>query len=229
MPGVSIIIPFYNQSQYLLDAISSTLIQGLTDFEIILVNDGSNDAPIEFYDELNSQHKVTILTQSNKGAASARNLGVSQANKEYIAFLDADDLWLPGKLARQLEVATNLNKDIIFTFIEQFISPELFNKSTKASLIKNKSMPGFCASTLLVKKSVFEKVGYFNEQLKLGEFIDWYLMTKTHQISEHMIEMVFARRRMHKNNTSYRNQAHRRDYLKILHQRSTEKAYCNYD
>src|SRR4051812_5349711 len=101
MPLVSVIIPAYNRKAMLCESIDSVLAQNCRDFELIVVDDGSTDGTA---DELAARYgtRIRVLKQANRGVAAARNLGVSRSCGEYIAFLDSDDLWKPGKLTAQI-------------------------------------------------------------------------------------------------------------------------------
>lgn len=108
MRDISVIIPVYNGEDTIKEAIESVLSQDRTDcdLEIIIVDDGSTDGTIAVIEQYKYRYPAlfTIVRQSNAGPATARNMGIAQAAGEFIAFLDADDRWLPGKLKAQLEV-----------------------------------------------------------------------------------------------------------------------------
>ena len=102
MPVVSVVIPAYNVSRFIDDAIQCVLAQTFTDFELIIVNDGSTDdtlARCQRYDD----PRIRVVDQQNRGLAGARNSGIREARGEFVALLDADDLWLDTKLARHVE------------------------------------------------------------------------------------------------------------------------------
>ena len=102
--AVSVIVPAYNAAQFIAQTIVSVLGQTFRDFEVIVVNDGSPDTA-EIERELAPyMHQIRYLTQPNAGPSSARNLGIREACGEYVAFLDSDDFWMPGFLARQMEI-----------------------------------------------------------------------------------------------------------------------------
>ena len=92
MPKVSVIIPLYNKGFIFKETLNSVLAQTFTDFEIVIVNDGSTDNSFEIASHF-SDKRIKLLQQENKGVAAARNLGISAATAEFIAFLDADDYW----------------------------------------------------------------------------------------------------------------------------------------
>ncbi len=100
-PLVSVIIPIYNAEKYLKDTINSVLSQTYNHWELILVDDGSTDNSITICQQLLNK-KIQIIQQENGGVSSALNTGISQSQGEYLAFLDADDLWLTEKLAKHI-------------------------------------------------------------------------------------------------------------------------------
>jgi len=101
VPYVSVVIPTYNRAQYVTEAVESVLAQTYTDYEIIVVDDGSTDDTHEVLQSYMSH--IRYIFQENAGASAARNRGISEAKAEWIAFLDSDDVWLPQKLAVQIE------------------------------------------------------------------------------------------------------------------------------
>jgi glycosyltransferase involved in cell wall biosynthesis len=104
-PSVSIIIPAHNAYKFIYETICSALAQTYQDFEIIVVDDGSTDGTSDLVAQFGN--RVKIIKQANGGAAKARNVGIQVAAGEWLAFLDADDLWLSNKLERQLEQASS--------------------------------------------------------------------------------------------------------------------------
>jgi len=102
MPTVSVILPTYNRGRFLLEAVRSVIAQTWTDWELILVDDGSTDDSVSTIERLGDQRIRTITIPHSGSPARARNVGVDAARGEWVAFLDSDDLWLPHKLERQL-------------------------------------------------------------------------------------------------------------------------------
>ncbi len=101
MPKVSVIVPAYNVARFIDGAIESVLAQSFEDFELLIINDGSTDATVE-HCLRHSDSRLRIINQKNRGLAGARNSGIREAQGEYLAFLDADDLWREDKLARHV-------------------------------------------------------------------------------------------------------------------------------
>jgi len=102
MPTISIIIPAYNAAKTIIDTVDSVRRQTINDWELIIVNDGSTDNTQEIVEAI-SEPRLKLITFTNGGVAQARNRGIAEAQGKYVAFLDADDLWLPNKLERQLQ------------------------------------------------------------------------------------------------------------------------------
>src|SRR4030042_1653484 len=98
---VSVIIPVYNRAELIAQAVESVLRQSFSDFELLVVDDGSSDGTWEALQRCGP--RIRALPQEHRGASAARNLGIQTAAGEYLAFLDSDDLWQPQKLARQVQ------------------------------------------------------------------------------------------------------------------------------
>ncbi|RVT96748.1 glycosyltransferase [Rhodovarius crocodyli] len=101
LPAVSVVMPVYNVERFVAAAIDSVLAQSFTDFELIIVDDGGNDRSVEICAAY-ADPRIRILHQANRGLAGARNTGIAAARGRYIALLDSDDIWLPGKLAENV-------------------------------------------------------------------------------------------------------------------------------
>ena len=205
-PLVSVVMPAYNAERHIGEALQSVLAQTYTPVEIVVVDDGSRDATAETVRRFGP--RVRFTAQTNAGAGAARNRGLAMACGRYIAFLDADDSWPPKKLARQVEILeANPGCDLLFGQVQQFLhgaedlgSPE----------------PGILPGTLLARREAFERVGPLAEDLKLGEFIDWYARAKEAGLSTRIEPAVWLRRRIHQDNLGVRERASRGDYLRVL-------------
>jgi len=188
--SVSVVIPAYNNSEYIGRAIESVLAQTHPAAEIIVVDDGSTDNTAEVVRQY--ENKVTYLYQKNAGAGKARNTGISAATSEWIAFLDADDEWLTNRLQRQIELAqrhehlvwisgnylrcicgTNRKEAHIDTqkVISLLKGYEYF-ESFFAAFIKD---AWGCTDTMLIKKNIIIEAGMFPKGQALGEDLDlWW-------------------------------------------------------
>jgi glycosyltransferase involved in cell wall biosynthesis len=193
MPKVSVIIPTYNCAQYLKNAIDSILGQTFQDFEIIVVDDGSTDKTKEEMAVYNkSVTRVRYIFQENRGAGAARNKGIGMAQGEYIAFLDADDVYMPEMLEKAMKfLADNTSSDIVIT--EWYLSEAgLFATKKSKEHVTIEDFPenseilfetllkrSFLNVCMIAKRSDLEATGGFDESLYLGEDADlWRRIVK---------------------------------------------------
>lgn len=176
---VSVVIPAYNAVAYITEALDSVLAQTFTDFEIIVVNDGSPDTEalervLEPY-----QARVTYLRQDNRGPAAARNTGIRHARGQYVAFLDADDLWNPQYLDEQLRAFRNdRTLDLIYADAELFgdslLAGQTFMKSSPSrGAVTFASLLAFECTVLtscaVVRRHVLISAGLFDEDFSYAE------------------------------------------------------------
>ncbi|MBP1698711.1 MAG: glycosyl transferase, family [Deltaproteobacteria bacterium] len=181
MPKVSVIIPTYNRLPMLKEAVDSVLAQDFEDMELMVVDDGSTDGTAEEIRRYGG--RVKLLEHSvNKGVSAARNKGILQARGKYIAFLDSDDLWVKGKLKIQVTFLDDnphyplCYTDEIWIRKGKRVNPML--KHAKYSgWIFEKCLP-LCIispSSVMMKKTLFTKVGLFDEALPVCEDYDFWL------------------------------------------------------
>ena len=179
-PLVSVILPTYNRGWILTEAIDSVLAQDYQDYELIVVDDGSTDNTREILDGYGPD--IIVLRQANKGVSAARNRGIAAAAGQLVAFLDSDDLWLPRKLSRQVEFF-KLNPAAVINQTEEIwvrngvrVNPK--DRHRKPSgMIFERSL-GLCLvspSAVMIKKSLFDAVGVFDENLPACEDYDLWL------------------------------------------------------
>ena len=133
-----------------------------------------------------------------------------------MAFLDADDLWEPGKTELQLAaIAANPGVELVFGHVEHFLSPELVDTGADA-FRHGGPVPASVASAALVSRSAFERVGLFPTDRAVGEFLDWHLRAREAGLRELMLPDVVARRRVHGDNSTFRLRDRRGEYAEIL-------------
>jgi glycosyltransferase involved in cell wall biosynthesis len=214
-PLISVIIPVYNGDNYLAEAIESALAQTYEPAEVIVVDDGSTDTSAEIARGFSP--RVSYCYQTNHGLGASRNRGTDEARGDFLTFLDADDIWVSDKLNRQMAAfKTDPTLDMVFGYVQQFVSPEL-SGSTKVKLDRDReTMPGYIASTLMVKEESFSRVGRFATNWRVGEFIDWYLKAKEIGLKSTMLPGVVLKRRLHTENMGIRERDSRTDYVRIL-------------
>jgi len=182
---VSVIIPTYNSAKYISRAVESVLNQTYQDFEIIIIDDGSTDNTGEIVQSIKDD-RITYIKQENAGPAAARNKGLEIAKGEYIAFLDADDMWKANKLETQIKCFSQNDKlclafsamDLVNEDLE-IIRVKRHRKYTNNELLKQlltnypDTVP--MPSTVMIKKSYLNEVGYFYPELFTGEDFDLWL------------------------------------------------------
>jgi glycosyltransferase involved in cell wall biosynthesis len=215
-PGslVSVVIPVFNGEAYLAAAIESALAQDYRPREIIVVNDGSTDASAAI---AGSYPEVHCISQPNRGLAGALNSGVRGARGRYLAFLDADDLWLPGKLSRQAAVLDREPElDIVFGHFRKIYGPEGPETIAAGGLRDRELLPGYVKGTALVRRASFARVGPFDTGLRLGDFIDWFARAQDLGLRMRMLPEAVLLRRVHDRNISRLHRASRSDYVRIL-------------
>jgi glycosyltransferase involved in cell wall biosynthesis len=179
-PEVSVILPTYNRAWILKEAIDSVLAQDFKDFELIVVDDGSTDDTGQILDSYDQD--LMVLHQSNRGVSAARNRGIDAAAGRLIAFLDSDDLWLPRKLTTQVNFFNSNPAAVINQTEEIWIRNGIrVNPRTRhhkfSGMIFEKSL-ALCLvspSAVMMKRSLFEEVGLFDEDLPACEDYDLWL------------------------------------------------------
>ncbi len=215
-PLVSVIIPVYNVGKYVQAAIESVLNQTYKNIEVICIDDHSADNSLNILHSFGE--KIHILChEQNAGIGKARNMGIEIAKGELIAFMDADDLWLPEKLEVQVnEFLKDEELDISFSYMKCFISPELPFQVRSLRECPSEPTPGYLAGTAVIKMSSFHKVGLFNPKWRMGEFIDWMARAREQALTTKIVSDVFLLRRIHETNTGVTQRPSRTDYLKII-------------
>ena len=222
LPTVSVIIPTYNRDWSLRDAIDSVLAQTYTDFELIVVDDGSTDRTHDilgaYGDRLRQIHQV------NRGVSAARNCGIGVSTGRLIAFLDSDDIWLPEKLAVQAAFF-ELNRSALICQTEEIwirngmrVNPR--KKHRKPSGIIFEPSLALCLispSAVMVRRKLFEDVGLFDEELPACEDYDLWLRVSC-RIPIHLIDKPLTVKR-----GGHRDQLSRQDSLDKYRIRSLVK------
>ena len=209
---VSIIIPVYNGEKYLAEAIDSVLEQTYHPFEIIVIDDGSTDNSVDI---ARSYKEVIYIYQSHQGVAVARNNGITSAQGMFIAFQDADDIWLPNKLEVQVKYLLE-HPDVEYTICRQQnfkdLGIDLSAKGTKSDLSKGK----INLMDLVARKTVFEKVGSFNPDYQVGADFDWFIRAKDAGIPNIILPEFLRHRRIHDSNVSQQIQDRRTNLLRMF-------------
>lgn len=183
-PLVSVIIPCFNSELWIASCLKSVYNQSHKNIEVIIVDDGSTDETAEIIQKVKKQNTY-YLYKPNGGVSSARNFGIKKANGELIAFLDSDDFWHKDKIETQVN-AIQKGFDLIYSDYELLevdnhtilphtsIDPINFKAPIKEMLLSKNIVAG--GSSVMLKKNILEKIGYFREDIVIGE--DWELWTR---------------------------------------------------
>lgn len=209
---VSVIIPVYNGERFLGEALHSILVQDYQPVEVIVVDDGSTDHSAQLAE---ATPGVCVLREPHRGLAATLNQGVRQATGEFLAFLDADDRWLPGKIRCQLaELAQRPELDMIFCHTRQFTVRPLPNGNEELTLAVQ---PGVSKSALLIRTASFLRVGEFSERKDRHDFLDWFARTVSSGLQATTLAEVLVERRVHDCNIGQLDKANQHSrYLRTL-------------
>ncbi|RMF92800.1 MAG: glycosyltransferase [Candidatus Schekmanbacteria bacterium] len=209
MAKISVIMAVYNAERFLAEAIESILNQTFRDFEFIIVNDGSSDNSekiIESYDD----SRIKLMTfKNNRGLSFALNRGIEKSSGEYIARMDADDISMPDRFEKQIKhLIDNPEIDILGSAVVEIDEVGKFLAIRKLPLkdyeIKKeliRSNP-FFHSTIMMKRSAFEKAGYYDESIRqtVEDWDLWFRMSTKCKMEN--LEEPLVKRRFHKDNLS---------------------------
>lgn len=190
--GVSVVIPLYNKETTVVRAVHSVLDGAVLPDEIVVINDGSTDNSLVALETVKSP-LLRIIRQENKGAAAARNTGIREARGEFIAFLDADDVWMPNFLQTVLNLKNDFpNAGIYGTSYAVFqggtittmphpdIPPHPWRGALDNLFRLFLSRTPFNSDTVLIPRAVFEKTGFFMEGEAIGEDVQMWLNISLH-------------------------------------------------
>jgi glycosyltransferase involved in cell wall biosynthesis len=201
---VSCVIAAYNSAEYVEEAIRSVLAQTYRPIEVVVADDGSQDATLELAAAFGEP--VRVVTQETSGPAATRNLGLRKARGELIAFIDADDLWHPEKLARQtarLQARPELQASV--THVRNFWEEghgELERHYRDHPRMQ--PVPGYATTTLLARRSAFDTVGDLDTGLWFGDAMDWFVRARELGVEVELMPDVLTFHRFHAGNLSRR-------------------------
>ena|ERR1700676_2390832 len=209
---VTAILTVYNTERYLAEALDSILSQTRPADEIIAVDDGSTDSTPAVLQRYAS--RVTLIRQQNGGPARALNVAVAAAKGDALAFLDADDVWLPEKLRIQISaLSSDPTLEAVFGAIQQFVSPELDREATKTFSIPANPQTGISKTAMLIHRSAFMRVGLFNERSTVSDFVDWFSRATVLGLRYKVFPEVVTLRRHHLANLGRRKRADQHDEI----------------
>lgn len=235
MTKVSVIIPVYNGEKYLSETLDSIIGQTFTDWEIVAVNDGSSDNSLNVLCEYQSKLglKMKVINQKNRGVSVARNVAIDTSEGEYLAFIDADDIWLPEKLEKQIELLEdNRNVALVYSNLLNLIGK---NKTQRKQLINKKLHRGkifdplfyfnfIPLSSVVVRKKIIEKYGNFNIHYKIIQDYDILLRIAEDNEIDYVNDKLLLYR-IHINNISSNVEVKDKENLELIKEWIQKKPY----
>jgi len=185
-PLISVIMPTYNRGGFISEAIESVLNQTWSNFELIVIDDGSTDGTRDQLEKYGSDGRFKYIYQENKGQSVARNRGLKEAEGGFVAFLDSDNIWLPDKLERQVEIV-NENQDCDIFYGDCILINE------EGAEISRKNMPRYSGNitkhlikdnhvsmnTTLTRKKCFDDLGGLSGEVRVGDDYELWLRLST--------------------------------------------------
>lgn len=194
-PLVSVVIPIFNGARFLPGVIQNILEQHYAPLEILIIDDGSTDATPMISKEYSD--KARYVRQANLGPASARNTGLGLAKGDVVAFLDVDDVWPNDKLHHQVSrLLHHSDLDIIMGKVEFFADPPQTNPSLSPH-IPQQSLINVYFGSGVFRKTVFSRVGQFDERLRYSEDHDWFLRAREMGVGILIMDKVTLYHRIH--------------------------------
>jgi glycosyltransferase involved in cell wall biosynthesis len=222
-PLVSCIVPVFNGERFLAEALQSILDQTHQPVEVIVVDDGSTDDTPSVVAAFGD--RVRYFHQNNAGPAAARNRGIEESRGEFIAFLDADDLWEKTKLERQLDRFSQIPElAYSVTLTQNFWEEEVMDE--EARLVhhrRSRPVPGYVTHALMVRRDWVEKTGGFDASLNHGDAADWFQRAEAAGAVGELLQEVLVRRRLHAGNRSRTMAKRSRDEFLLLLKRRLDR------
>jgi glycosyltransferase involved in cell wall biosynthesis len=206
-PLISCVVPVFNGARFIRQALDSILSQTYRPIEVIVADDGSTDGTAGIVSSYGD--RVRRVSQVTAGPAATRNLGLRHAGGEFIAFLDADDLWHPEKLERQAaRFVACPELDACVTHVQLLWETEL--EEEKKSLEghqRAQPVPGYATTSLLARRELFETVGTFSTELWFADATDWFIRARERAVQIELLPDALVYHRMHSHNLTRRRSA----------------------
>lgn len=213
---VSCIVPVFNGARFVGEAIDSILRQSWPDLEVVVVDDGSTDATPDVLAGYGT--RIRSLRQDNAGPAAARNLGLEESRGEFVAFLDADDIWVDDKLASQIALLRERpDVDLCSGHLKSFWIPELDHERERFEnhpYHREQAMLSPC--TLLTRRRIFEALGGFDPSLRTGEDTDWFIRYMRAGYRIETVPRLLLHRRQHTSNLTRESRPGREGVLDLI-------------
>lgn len=234
MPLASIIIPAYNAKQYISETVQSVLNQTHTNWELIIIDDGSIDNTLEIIEAFaKTDSRIKYLTKHNSGVSDTRNKGLSMAKGEFISFLDADDIWNKENLEEKIKFIKKNDIDVAYSNCEKIDS----NSNSLNNILTGTDSPLLsdilllrgnyitAPSGIVLKKSVLDKIGGFDTNLSNNADQELWIRILSNNFKIKLIKNVLWKYRVHNNNMSSNIALLEKDSIYIFNKSKSNKLY----
>lgn len=197
-PLVSVIVPAYNREDLLPESLDSIVNQDYRPLEVIVVDDGSTDGTVAV---AQSYTEVRCVCQVHQGVSAARNAGVAASGGEFLAFLDSDDCWTPGKLGLQVDyLLQNPEIDFCLGRFQNYLQPGCRQPGWVADIELSAPLAVPSPCTMLIRRAAFDRVGGFDPRFTHGEDTDWFFRAREKPVPFFMLPDILLYRRIHPSN-----------------------------
>ncbi len=196
---MSVVMIAYNAERFVGEAVGSVFAQTVLPSEVVVIDDGSTDATAAI---AAADPRVTVLRRPHEGISASRNAGIAACRCQHLAFLDADDVWLPRKLELQLAALDEHGSDAAFCRADEFWDADV---PIEGSGVRTPQV-GVDAplmSALLIRRSTAHEIGPF-AGASFGDWINWWSRARAQGVTEVVVPEVLLRRRLHGSNNSHR-------------------------
>lgn len=212
---VSVVMPAYNAERFIGAALDSIAAQAAKPLETLVIDDGSQDRTAQIA-KAHGLAGLVVRQQANAGPSAARNAGLAQASGAWIAFLDADDLWLPGKLAVQSRLAEKHPEVDLWLGATEGVAIDQPLPARRAFMASFESRPFLQLGAMLVRRSVFDRAGLFDPELFYGEDLDWIMRAQEVGVVMQIHSDTVLKYQRHGDNMTNHTGLRDRDFMRVL-------------
>jgi glycosyltransferase involved in cell wall biosynthesis len=196
---VSVVMTAWNAEWFIGEALRSVLDQTVAPAQVIVVDDGSTDGTVAIATGLDGP--VTVVSREHAGVGPSRNAGLAVADRQLVAFIDADDVWVPTKLERQLAAfAEDPSREAVFCLFDEFVDVE--HPPPPGTRAPRTNQSASLSTGLLVPREVVDRIGPFADGPS-ADWVGWWAHARVLEIAEYVVPEVLYRRRIHSANNSF--------------------------
>lgn len=214
-PTVTAAIPVRDGEAYLAEAIESILAQSRPCEQVVVVDNGSTDRSAAI--AAGYGPAVEVVAEPRAGIGAARNAAVATARGDFFAFLDADDLWQPGRIELQLAAfAERPELQLVFGHVSQFVSPDLPAEEAATLRIPEAPQPGLHVGAMLARRTALDAIGPWDEDIRVSDGLAFLLRARELGMAQEMLAETVTLRRVHGANHSIHNRDERAEFARHL-------------